>query len=351
MTVAAAYQKQQRKKLVWIFLLILLLPVFATVSVFLGTANVTVSGALATMFPDLSGFLHAEALSQTQQTILLELRFPRVLAAMLTGAALGMCGTIMQATTGNIMASPFTTGISSAAGLGAAIGILFHPFGTTDTSAIIVAFLLAVVNAVIVYGVTAVADLGAGGMILVGVALNFMFSAGNSLLQYIASEDQLSQIVRWTFGSLTGITWTQLALMGASVGAAFLVFMKLGWALNIMTSGGDENAKALGVDPMRTRVIGGVFVTLVAAINISFVGVIGFVGIVAPHIARLLIGSQQRILIPSSALIGALLVLTADTIGRLVISPAILPVGIVLSVIGSPIFVYLILTQRRRRIV
>lgn len=351
MELTSAYRKAQRRKSMAIALLLLLTLGLCFYSAFLGSAEIRLSGILVRLFPSLETALHAEPLAKTPWIIFTSLRLPRAIAAVLTGAILGMCGTIMQATTGNVMASPFTTGISSAAGLGAAIGILFHPFGSQDTSTILCAFALAALNAAIVYGVTAIADLGAGGMILIGVALNFMFSSANSLLQYLASEDQLTQIVHWTFGSLTGITWTQIAIMATTGLLAFLVFMRLGWALNILTSGGDETARSLGVNPTRTRVIGGLMVTLTAAVTISFVGVIGFVGIVAPHISRLILGSQQRVLLPASALIGGLLVLFADTLGRLVIAPAIIPVGVVLSVVGSPVFIYLILSRKKRRLV
>ncbi len=328
-------------------LILALVLLLSTGAVFLGTSDISIKGVLALWFPGIG----AEPITRTQQVILVTLRLPRIASALLVGAALGICGTVMQSTTGNIMASPFTTGISSAAGLGAAFGILFHPFGIGETSTIFCAFGLAMINAMIVYGITAVKNLGASGMILVGVALNFLFSSANSLLQYAASEDQLQQIVHWNFGSLTGVTWTQILIMAVTLLIASVIFMRQAWSFNVMFSGGDESAKALGVNAKRVRIVSGLLVTVVAAVTISFVGVIGFVGIVAPHVARLLIGSEHRVLLPASTLIGALLVLVADTIGRTIISPTIIPVGIVLSVVGAPIFLYLILSQNRRRMV
>ena len=141
----------------------------------------------------------------------------------------------------------------------------------------------------------------------------------------------------------------QILIMAVALLGASIVFMRSAWSLNVMSSGGDESARALGVNAKRVRIVTGLLVTLVAAITISFVGVIGFVGIVAPHVARLLIGSEHRVLLPASALIGALLVLLADTIGRTIIQPTIIPVGIVLSVVGAPIFLYLILSRNRGR--
>jgi iron complex transport system permease protein len=345
--ISREYSRLQRRRGRFIVLILALLLILATGAVFLGTSNITLRGLLALWFPG----IQAEPITPTQQTIIVTLRLPRIVSALLVGAALGVCGTVMQSTTGNIMASPFTTGISSAAGLGAAIGILFHPFGVGETSTILCAFGLAMINATIVYGITAVKNLGPGGMILVGVALNFLFSSANSLLQYVASEDQLQQIVHWNFGSLTGITWTQILIMASVLLLASILFLRYAWSYNVMSSGGDESAKALGVNAKNVRIFSGLMVTLVAAVTISFVGVIGFVGIVAPHVARLLIGSEHRVLLPASTLIGALLVLIADTIGRTVVQPTIIPVGIVLSVVGAPIFLYLILSQNRRRMV
>ena len=321
----------------------------ALVSLFLGSNDAGFPNLLASCFPSLRARLAAEPLSELQSMILWKLRLPRIAAAVIVGASLAVCGTIMQATTGNVMASPYTTGISSAAALGAAIGILFHPFGANSTSTIICAFAVGMLDAAMVYGVTLAANLGAGGMILIGVALNFMFGSANSLLQYVASEDQLSQIVHWTFGSLSGLQWDSILIMAIALAAAMIVFMRSAWSLNIMASSGDESARALGVNPNRVRVVTGLIVTVVAAIIISFVGVIGFVGLVAPHITRIVIGSEHRSLLPGSMLLGALLVLIADTIGRTIVAPTIIPVGVVLSVVGAPLFVYLIISRGRRR--
>lgn len=346
--ISRAYARLRHRKILLLLLLTAALVVLAIAAIFLGTSDIHFSGLIAYLFPNWGAGHGIAPLTGTQIVIVLTLRLPRIISAVLVGAAMGICGTVMQSTTGNVMASPFTTGISSAAGLGAAIGILFHPLGAGNTSVVVCAFGIAAINAAIVYGITAAGNLGAGGMILVGVALNFLFSSANSLLQYVASEDQLSQIVHWSFGSLTGLTWTQIILMAVTLGAAFVLFGKQAWSYNIMSSGGDESAKALGVNASRVRIASGVLVTIVSAVTISFVGVIGFVGIVAPHVARLLLGSEHRILLPASSIIGALLVLAADSIGRTVISPVIIPVGVVLSIVGAPLFLYLIISRRRR---
>lgn len=347
-SISREYSRLIRKKAILLISILILMLIVTAIAVFLGASDIRFSSLLASLFPNWGKSRGIMPLSTTDTKIIVSLRLPRIISAMLVGAGLGVCGTVMQSTTGNIMASPFTTGISSAAALGAAIGILFHPFGVGNISIMISAFAVGMINAAIVYGITAVGQLGAGGMILVGVALNFMFSSANSLLQYVASEDQLAQIVHWSFGSLTGVTWRQILIMAIIIITAFIFFQYKAWSYNVMSSGGDETAKALGINPSRTRISSGILVTIVAAVIISFVGVIGFVGLVAPHVARLIIGHEHRILIPASTIIGSILVLIADTIGRTIISPVIIPVGIVLSVVGAPLFLYLIISQRRR---
>jgi iron complex transport system permease protein len=206
-------------------------------------------------------------------------------------------------------------------------------------------------NTTLVYGITAVWKLGGGAMILIGVALNYLFGSANSMIQYLASEDQLTQIVHWSFGSMTGITWSQILIMAVFTALAMPYFIKSAWPYNIMCSSGEESARALGIDTRRIRIISGVLVAVGASCIISFVGVIGFVGMVAPHIARLICGGDYRTLLPMSALLGAALVFISDTIGRTIASPTIIPVGIILSVIGAPIFVYLILTRNKAGVV
>ena len=243
-SVGLQYARQQRKRRWFLVLAVILLLVFSLISLFLGSNDVRFPNLLVTCFPSLSEHLSAAPMTNIQSMVLWKLRLPRIVSAVIVGASLAVCGTIMQATTGNVMASPYTTGISSAAALGAAIGILFHPFGANSSSTIICAFLVGMFDAAMVYGVTLAADLGAGGMILIGVALHFMFGAANSLLQYVANEDQLSQIVHWTFGSLTGIEWKAIIVMGVALVVAMIVFMRSVWSLNIMASSGDESARS-----------------------------------------------------------------------------------------------------------
>ena len=249
----------------------------------------------------------------------------------------------MQSITGNAMASPFTTGVSSAAAFGAALGIVFG--GNKANITILLAFAFAAACTIAVYGISLLKDFNANSLILLGVAVNYLFSALNSCLQYFVSEHQLASIVYWTFGSLTDVVWSQVFISFVIFMAAFLFFMRHSKDYNIIASSGDESAKALGVNVKQLRSISGIAVALLAATLVSFTGVIGFVGLVAPHIAKFIVGGEHGLQLPLSALIGAALVLLSDTVGRSIINPVIIPVGVVISIIGVPIFIYMLMRK------
>lgn len=247
------------------------------------------------------------------------------------------------------MASPFTTGLSGAAALGAAAVIIFSgiPVYFQKTAMVTAAFLMALICAVFVYGLSNLKGLGAETLVLTGIALNYFFSALNSTMQFIANELQLPAIVHWTFGSLTAVGWSDIAVMTVILFITIPIFQSQAWAFNIISSGGDESAEALGIHVKRTRILTGGCITVLTASIVSFTGIIGFVGLVAPHMARMVIGGDHRLLLPLSAITGAALVLAADTIGRCAFSPTTIPVGIVVSYVGVPLFLYLIIMERR----
>lgn len=330
---------------------VILLIIVAFSSCFVGVANVTVGRVFATLLPG-GHFMGAAALNQTELTVLMQLRLPRITMALVSGIGLGISGLVMQAITGNKMASPFTTGLSNAAAFGASLAIIFGfmPFGSNQVGTVMMAFVLAFICAAMVYGIASAKGMGKTTIILIGIALNYFFSALNASMQYVANEQQLSAIVHWTFGSLSEITWEQILVVCVILLLTFPFIVRFAWHYNLLSTG-DESAVALGVNVMRLRLLSGIAVTLISSAIVSFTGVIGFVGLVAPHIARLLIGGDYRALIPLTALSGAILLIAADTVGRVVVSPVIIPVGIVVSFIGVPVFIYLIVKEQKERLV
>ena len=329
---AGDYLRRARRKNILLAVLLLVLLVAAIWAACLGVAQLTPDRMIVTWLPSFSGmFKGVASLDAKEQNVLLMLRLPRIAAAVIAGAGLGIAGSGMQAITGNPMASPFTTGLSSAAAFGAALMILFggFPLWMQKGATVAAAFVMSVVCAIVVYTVASYKQLRPEALVLTGIALNYLFNALNSTMQFIANEQQLPAIVHWSFGSLTAVTWSDIGIM--------LFFF-----------GGDETARALGVNVKRTRLLCGGAVTLLTASVVSFTGIIGFVGLVAPHMARMLIGGDYRHLLPYSAVTGAFLVLAADTLGRNAFSPTTVPVGIVVSYVGVPLFLYLILRERRK---
>jgi len=184
-------------------------------------------------------------------------------------------------------------------------------------------------------------------LILAGIALSYLFSALTSIIHFFASEEALMAMVHWTFGTLTGVEWFEIAIVAAVMAVCVPVLVKHSWDINAMALGGDDAARSLGVDATRVRVVSLLLSALITATIISFTGIIGFVCLVAPHIARYLIGGDHRFLLPASCIVGAIVMVASDTLGRTVISPIILPIGIVTSLVGVPLFLYLLLTRRK----
>lgn len=296
----------------------------------------------------LGGLFHTPADPMAAQ-VLLHLRLPRVIMAMLAGAALSVSGVLMQAITRNPLVSPYTIGVSSAASFGAAIAIMFgvgwHGAGVYLIPAS--AFVFAILAALAVFGMTWWRGMGPQAMILTGIALMYLFSAMTAAVQFIANEEQLARVVHWTFGSLNGVRWPAVGICAAVVAVVLPLIQARAWQLNVLTVAGDEVARTLGVNVTRLRGLAIGLAVVSAAVVISFVGVIGFVGLIGPHVARLLIGGDHRVLIPFAAITGAALLLVADTVGRLAFSPVVIPVGIVVAFVGVPLFLHLILSRKK----
>lgn len=346
-TLRSQLRSQRRKNAMVLACACIIVLLSIAVSCFAGVANVTPGRLLATLIPRIP----AEPLTETELTVLTHLRLPRIVMAFLGGMGLAVSGLTMQAITGNSMASPFTTGLSNAAAMGAATVIVFewNFMGSLQLSTVCGAFILAFACSALVYGISSAKGFGSTTIVLVGIALNYFFSALNSGMQYIANEEKLASIVNWTFGNLSTSTWEQIAFVAAALLLTLPYLFSRAWHFNLLTTG-DESATALGVNVGRLRLLSSLMITLISASIISFTGVIGFVGLVAPHIARLLVGGDHRILLPLTALLGSALLVLADLAGRTVASPVVIPVGIVVSFIGVPIFLYLILRSRKERL-
>lgn len=281
-------------------------------------------------------------------TIVWAIRLPTAVMALLVGAALGLTGAIMQTVLNNPLASSYTLGISAGAGFGAALAIVFGAaLPLPEAQAVsLSAFLFSGVACALVYSIGRVRGATSEMLVLAGIACLFFFQALLALLQFVASPEALQQIVFWLFGSLLRSTWPKAGIVTLVLLATVPFLMRLAWPMTAMKLG-DERAQSLGVDPAAVRLKGLVIVSLLTGVAVAFVGTIGFIGLVAPHIARLYVGEDQRALLPASALTGAAVLSLASVASKSLIPGAVFPIGIVTSMIGVPFFVWLIVRSRR----
>jgi iron complex transport system permease protein len=293
--------------------------------------------------------LGAGSVEPTTEIIVWTLRLPTALMAVAVGATLGIAGAEMQTILDNPLASPYTLGISAGAGFGAALAIVVGA-GTLPISedylVPINAFVFALLTCLLIYFIGRARAITAETMVLAGIGLLFLFHALLALLQYMASAEALQAIVFWLFGSLMKATWPKVGLVAAVLVIALPVLAKDAWKLTALKLG-DEKAKSLGINVEQLRLKTFVLISLLTASAVCFVGTIGFIGLVGPHIARMLVGEDQRFFLPLSALGGALLLSIASIGSKMIIPGVIFPIGIVTSLIGVPFFFSLILTQKR----
>jgi len=284
-----------------------------------------------------------------QRVILWEVRLPYAVMALLVGASLGLAGAEMQTALNNPLASPFTLGLSAAAAVGASIavvgGFTLMAFGenlAVPLSAFVCAAAATLLIQLLAWRYGATVDT----VVLFGIALLFSFEALLWLMQFIADSNALQQIVFWTMGSLARATWNKIGLVAAVLLLCALWSAKNAWPLTALRAGEDQ-ARSFGIAVERLRLVTLLRVSLLAATALSFVGTIGFVGLVGPHIARLLLGEDHRYYLPGAALAGALMLSGASILSKTLVPGVVLPIGIITALVGVPMFMALVLSRRR----
>lgn len=280
------------------------------------------------------------------QIIVTNLRLPIALMAIVVGGALGVGGAEMQTLLNNSMASPYTLGMAAAAGFGAALMLYIGSLGLNSDYAVpIGAFVCCMLSACFLFALASMRHISSGQLILAGIALLFLFQSLLSLVQFISSPELSQQILFWLFGSLSKSTWSNLAIVTAVVIGGTYFLLQDAWKLTSLRLG-EERAKSVGVNVARLRLKILFIVALMTATVTSFVGIIGFIGIVAPNIAKILVGEDQRFFLPLSFLIGAFLLSTASVLSKIIVPGALFPIGIVTAIIGVPFFFWLIIFKR-----
>jgi iron complex transport system permease protein len=338
------YYHFTHKKILFIFALCLLIIVSIGISAATGSADVSFGDVYASLlskiFPDI-----VES-SWVADVCLWKLRFPRIFMGLFAGVALGTAGAAMQGALKNPLADPYMLGIASAAGFGAAIAIVFGT-GIFAGKYLIVgnAFFFSLIAAAVIIAVAEKKGGSAEAMVLTGIAVMFFFHAITTFVEYFAEAEAVKGAMFWMVGDLGKARWEDFRFVIPITVILVPVLIWNSWDLNIIGAG-DESAKSLGINVKRFRILIMAISSLLVAGVVSFVGAIGFIGLVSPHICRLIIGGDNRFLIPSSGLMGAVFLIISDSIARTVLSPAVIPVGVITAFLGVPFFVYLIMYGR-----
>lgn len=317
----------------------------------IGTAKVSVLDIfkiIASKIPLINNYIDVSNIPDSTKSIIWNLRLPRVLLGGIIGASLSVAGAAFQGMFKNPMADPYVLGISSGAALGATLAIVFKIDVSffSISSITIFAFIGALLAVFTVYNIARVKNkVPVTTLLLAGVAVGQFLTAIMSFIMILSDKDMV-KITYWTLGSLSGKGWEPVIGIALPSTLGIIVIIFFARDLNILLTG-EESAQSLGVDVERTKTYILLLGTFITAISVSVCGIIGFVGLIIPHIVRILMGPDHRILLPASALLGSIFMIFADTIARTLISPIEIPVGIITALFGGPFFIYLLRSRKK----
>ena len=343
-------EKIKRRNRITLVSLCIIVALLAVCCLFAGSSNMTVGEGLKALMG--SG-------SPAQTKIIWNIRIPRVLAAIVAGAGLSVAGLIMQSTLNNAMASPSTLGVSNGAVFGANLSIIVLSGGflSTGNNALrfdvganpyatsILAFVFAMVSVLLILGLCSIRAFSPNVVVLAGIAIGAVWTAATTVLQFYATDVGLSAAVVWSFGDLSRATYLKVAIMATVVAVGIVYFALMSWKFNALLSG-ETTARTMGVRTAGLRFAALLLGSMITAVCVSFLGVIGFVGIICPHIAKRLLGQDHRITVPVSCLLGSALLLLADTCSRVIGGGSALPVGAITSLLGAPFFLAIIFSRK-----
>ncbi len=338
------YNASLARKLLFIGCLAIILAMMICVACAFGGRAIDVASIPSLIWDHLNGATY-ERMSDLwwDDYIVCEVRLPRILVACIAGASLAICGVAVQSLMNNPLASPYTMGISSGAGFGATLAIVMGfslgssigVYGVTFNS-----FVFGMMPVVVVLLLSRLVEMSPVTLILVGVAISLFFGSLSTLVFLGADEGSLQAAYLWEIGSLENIKWNAVPLMGSFLVIGSIALYFVSWKFNVLTLG-EQTAKTMGVDANKFRIATLTLLALMTMSVVCYVGIIGFVGLIAPHIVRAVIGSDNRYVMPASLLAGALIVLLADTVARVIVTDAV-PVGSIMGLFGAPVFLYLI---------
>ena len=323
--------------------------IMAFICLFVGSSNMSLSECTAALM---------KKGSAANIRIIWNIRIPRVLAAITAGAGLAVSGLVMQTNLNNPMASPSTLGVSNAAVFGANLSIIAFAGGflSTDNNVAnyasganpyatsLMAFIFSTASILLILGLCKTRSFSPNIVVLAGIAIGSVWTAATTVLQFYATDVGISAAVIWNFGDLGRATYKTDLIMFIVVAIGIIFFMLFSWRFNVLLSG-DASAKSMGVNVEKLRFVSMLLSSVITAVCVSFLGVIGFVGIICPHITKKLLGQDHRYSIPVSALSGSLLLLAADTLSRSMGNGSALPVGAITSLLGAPFFIAIIFSK------
>lgn len=341
------YHRYTVRKWAYIAICAIALLVCCGISLTVGEYDIGFFESYEVLWNHLIGNVGSSSSEKLLDYIIVDLRLPKIVVGIVAGFALAVCGVAMQALLKNPLADPYTTGVSSGAGFGATLAIVMGASLASNEYAIVAnAFLFSLIPTVAIVLVSKIRNTSPTTMIMAGIAIMYLFNALTTIIKLWGDPDSLGAVLEWQVGSIGGIEWKDVPLMVIVTAIGCLIVQLMSRKLNVLATG-EENAKALGINVNRMRTILLVLSALVAATVVSYTGIIGFIGLVAPHVSRLVIGADNRYLVPASALFGAALLIASDIIGKTIVAPGVLPVGVITAFLGAPLFLWLIIRSRR----
>ncbi|SMY35062.1 FecCD family ABC transporter permease [Photobacterium andalusiense] len=326
------------------------LAIFLVLSIVCVIADIFIGSQGLTFTQVIHALIHPQTSDIASKIIVWNIRMPMALMAPLIGAALALAGAQMQTTLNNPLADPYTFGVSAAAGFGASLvitNVIAIPFVPAQYQIALMAFIMCLLTTFLIAAISSVKRISIEGVMLFGIAVMFAYDSLLTMMQYVASETQLQTLVFWQMGSLDRGSWAKITVLAIVLPIVLLIMMKDAWQLSTLKIG-HERAQAMGVNVKRLRIKTLLLVSVITSLAVSFVGAVGFVGLVAPHIARMVLGEDQRYFLPASCLVGAVLLELASIASKSIMPGIILPLTVVMSIIGIPFFVYLIIKKGGR---
>ena len=343
-------KQRNKRNAIIILALAVAVVIAAIVCLFIGSSNMSLADAVKALFREGT---------PAQNRIIWNIRVPRVLAAIIAGAGLSVAGLVMQTTLNNSMASPSTLGVSNAAVFGANLSIIVFAGGFLSTgnniqslttganpySTSLLAFVFSTLSVLLILGLCTIRSFSPNVVVLAGIAIGSVWTAATTILQFYATDVGLSAAVVWSFGDLSRATYQTNGIMFWVVVIGFIYFRLMAWKYNALLSG-EATAKTMGVNVEGLRFVTLLLASVITAACVSFLGLIGFVGIICPHMTKKLLGQDHRVTLPVSCLMGSLLLLLADTLSRSLGGGSALPVGAITSLLGAPFFIAIIFSRK-----